>query len=72
MNLLTFEFEALTEENNHSEAAKLVIDALGTEAERAELTEIIAMHDKRGYIRQADQARRDALVKKYWAEFINL
>jgi hypothetical protein len=61
--------EKLVDANNHSAAAKLVIDILGTDDEKTEINQIVANHYNRGYITHTDQTRRDDLNRKYWDQF---
>lgn len=65
MNLL-LEFNCLTEVNEHSAAAKLLIDTFGRDEEKQAINVICGKQNSRGYILPEEQAERDNMVRKYF------
>lgn len=58
-------FEQLTEINDHTTAAQLLVDFLGTPEEQDTLTRIALNHERKGHIEYADMVTRDTMTSKY-------
>ena len=61
------DFEKLESTNDHTEAAKKLIDMFGTSDEKKEMNDIKARHEKTGYINGKDYSKRQMMVKKYYS-----
>ena len=62
------DFEKLESTNDHTEAAKKLIDMFGTSDEKKEMNDIKARHEKTGYINGKDYSKRQMMVKKYYSK----
>ena len=61
------DFQKLEQSNDHTEAAKKLIDMFGTSDEKKEMNDIKARHEKTGYINGKDYSKRQMMVKKYYS-----
>ena len=61
------DFEKLETTNDHTEAAKKLIDMFGTSDEKKEMNDIKTRHEKTGYINGKDYSKRQMMVKKYYS-----
>lgn len=68
--LLKQEYDALTEINDHTGAAKLIVDAFGTFDDKLSMDVIANNHERRGYITAMEKESRDQIVGK-WMPFFN-
>jgi uncharacterized protein YrzB (UPF0473 family) len=59
-------YEYLTEINDHTRAAVLLVDTFGTEDEKDEIGAIAVRHKKDGHISMRDSHRRFELSNKYY------
>ena len=62
------DFEKLESTNDHTEAAKKLIDMFGTSDEKKEMNDIKARHEKTGYINGKDYSKRQMMVNKYYSK----
>ena len=62
------DFQKLEQSNDHTEAAKKLIDMFGTSDEKKEMNDIKARHEKTGYINGKDYSKRQMMVKKYYSK----
>lgn len=63
-------YNILTEANDHTAAAKLLVDFFGTDTEREEMEEIYARTWRAPFISDADYNRRFEISNKYYANLI--
>lgn len=63
---LKFEFQCLTEVNEHTAAAKLLVDTFGTDDEKQIIKEIAERHEKLGYLTMEDSRQRFEISNKYY------
>ena len=61
------DFQKLEQSNDHTEAAKKLIDMFGTSDEKKEMNDIKARHEKTGYISGTDYSKRIKLVNRYYS-----
>ena len=61
------DFQKLEQSNDHTEAAKKLIDMFGTSDEKKEMNDIKARHEKTGYISGKDYSRRIQLTNRYYS-----
>ena len=61
------DFQKLETTNDHTEAAKKLIDMFGTSDEKKEMNDIKARHEKTGYISGTDYSKRIKLVNRYYS-----
>ena len=61
------DFQKLETTNDHTEAAKKLIDMFGTSDEKKEMNDIKTRHEKTGYINGKDYSKRQMMVKKYYS-----
>ena len=61
------DFQKLETTNDHTEAAKKLIDMFGTSDEKKEMNDIKARHEKTGYISGKDYSRRIQLTNRYYS-----
>ena len=61
------DFQKLEQSNDHTEAAKKLIDMFGTPDEKKEMNDIKARHEKTGYISGKDYSRRIQLTNRYYS-----
>ena len=61
------DFQKLEKSNDHTEAAKKLIDMFGTSDEKKEMNDIKARHEKTGYISGKDYSRRIQLTNRYYS-----
>jgi hypothetical protein len=61
------DFQKLEQSNDHTEAAKKLIDMFGTSDEKKEMNDIKARHEKTGYISGKDYSRRIQLTNIYYS-----
>lgn len=59
------EYKELTKINDHTGAAVLVVDAIGTGYERIQIHTIKSRVDKYGYISLSDQEDRDQIMRRF-------
>lgn len=65
-------YNQLTENNDHTAAAKLLIDRFGNDEEKELINEIADRHEQRGNISKDDQRERDRIARKYFKRLKNL
>lgn len=65
------QFNELTKDNDHTEAAILLAENFGTDEEVSKLKKIQKDQEKRGYITQDEQAERDEISNKYYYKLKN-
>lgn len=65
LNIIRDQFEELTANNDHTEAAQLLVWHFGTDAEKMKMAAIKARHYRHGYISVTDQVERDLMLSKY-------
>jgi hypothetical protein len=63
---LRAKYDELEDNNDHNEAAKLLVDQFGTEEERAIIEGITVRHNRRGYITDEDRTLRYKTSQKYF------
>lgn len=61
------DFQKLEQSNDHTEAAKKLIDMFGTSDEKKEMNDIKTRHEKTGYISGKDYSRRIQLTNRYYS-----
>ena len=61
------DFQKLEQSNDHTDAAKKLIDMFGTSDEKKEMNDIKARHEKTGYISGTDYSKRIKLVNRYYS-----
>ena len=61
------DFQKLEQSNDHTEAAKKLIDMFGTSDEKKEMNDIKARHEKTGYISGKDYSSRIQLTNRYYS-----
>ena len=61
------DFQKLEQSNDHTEAAKKLIDIFGTSDEKKEMNDIKTRHEKTGYISGKDYSRRIQLTNRYYS-----
>ena len=61
------DFQKLEQSNDHTEAAKKLIDMFGTSDEKKEMNHIKTRHEKTGYISGKDYSRRIQLTNRYYS-----
>jgi hypothetical protein len=59
-------YQRLEANNDHNEAAMLLVNNFGTDDEKIALQEIIARHEKQGYISMDDTRLRFEIAQKYY------
>jgi len=69
---LRAKYNELEANNDHNEAAKLLVDQFGTEDERDIIEGITVRHKRRGYISNEDRTLRHNVSQKYFRLMINL
>jgi hypothetical protein len=65
------EYEELTDENQHGEAALLLVKTFGTELEEKLIKAIMDVHHARGNIMPEEQQLRDSIGNKYYKKLKN-
>jgi hypothetical protein len=63
---LRAEYDLLEDTNNHTEAAKLLVDQFGTEDEKQIMEDIAYRHKKNGHIVSEDYKKRYEVSQKYY------
>jgi len=66
MNKLERRYDRLTDNNDHNEAAMLLIKTFGTQEEKEIMEGIIKRHERLGYIEDADRILRYEISNKYY------
>ena len=61
------DFAKLETTNDHTEAAKKLVDMFGTSDEKKEMASIKSRHEKTGYISGPDYSRRIQMTNKYYS-----
>ena len=61
------DFAKLETTNDHTEAAKKLVDMFGTSDEKKEMDAIKSRHEKTGYISGPDYSRRIQMTNKYYS-----
>ena len=61
------DFQELETTNDHTEAAKKLINMFGTAQEKKTMTDIERRHEKTGYISGTDYKMRQMMVNKYFS-----
>ena len=61
------DFAKLETTNDHTEAAKKLVDMFGTSDEKKEMAAIKSRHEKTGYISGPDYSRRIQMTNKYYS-----
>jgi hypothetical protein len=64
-------YEAYVERNNHTKAAKLLVDAFGSAEEQAEIR-ILYAKENLGSLSDTEKAGRDYFLRKYHKVLIKL
>lgn len=60
-------YNYLTALNEHTSAAKMLVENFGTDEERAEIYAIAARQQNQGYLTQEDSRKRFEISNKYYA-----
>ena len=61
------DFQKLETTNDHTEAAKKLINMFGTDQEKKTMADIERRHEKTGYISGTDYKMRQIMVNKYYS-----
>lgn len=66
MNKLLRKYNRLEDNNDHNGCASLLVDTFGTDEEKQTMKEIIARHEKLGFITSEDIDLRYKISQKYY------
>lgn len=66
INEIKERYDSLTDNNDHTGAALLLVNHFGTASEKRKLKEIEEKQNKRGHITEKEQNERDTIARKYF------